>query len=129
MIPGCRKYVDEDWQEVLSWYISRKMSLDKNGLSQTGFIVPGIACGWLMKTDAKVCIIEPLIANSNTDAAQRDEALDTIVEELLKEATLSGHTLIYGFSNVPSILNRASKWGFKMNKTITPFEKNLSWDS
>lgn len=122
----CRKYSPEDFEAIQSWYKSRDMAPLEDLIPKIGFIVPGVAAGFMMQTDTKCCILEPFISNPLVDSEKRKEALDLIMGELILEAFQLGYNRIYGFSTVPSMVNRALKWGFKtVEKNSTTVCKEL----
>lgn len=113
----CRKYTDRDFEEVRSWYIKRGIVMEARDLPQTGFIVPGIAAGFIMKTDTSCCILEPFIANPFTLKGSREVALDSIFENLIKEAQDLGFKKIFGFSTHLKMIWRAQSFGFRVIET------------
>lgn len=117
MIIECRKYTDRDFEEIQSWYTKRGMTLELKDLPQVGFIVPGIAAGFVMKTDTNCCILEPFIANPLTLRKEREVALDSIFEDLIKECKALGYKKVFGFSTNLKMVWRAQTFGFKVIET------------
>jgi|SRR6266851_2333323 len=111
--------MDRDFEEVRSWYTNRGMILEENDLPKVGFIVPGIAAGFILQTDTTSCILEPFIANPFTLKNERDIALEIIMEELLKESKELGYQRVFGFSTNLKMVWRAQKLGFKVIETNT----------
>jgi hypothetical protein len=118
----CRKYIDEDFEAIESWYLERGMQVNEEDFPIVGFIAPGIAAGFLMQTDTKCCILEPFIANPHTTMAEREAALVPIMEALVQEARNLGYHRVFGFSIHPTMLDRAEDMGFevieKCSKTV-----------
>lgn len=113
----CRKYRDEDFEEIRSWFDKRGIPLELESLPKVGFIMPGIAAGFLMQTDTTTCILEPFIANPFTLKKSREVALDSIFELLLKEAKSLGFKKVFGFSTHLKMVWRAQSFGFKVIET------------
>lgn len=109
-----RKYIDRDFEEVRSWYTQRGMNLEAGSLPKLGFIIPNIGAGFLMQTDTDSCILEPFIANPYTLKKERDVALDSIFEELLKSAKELGFKRVFGFSTHLKMVWRAQSFGFRV---------------
>ena len=109
-----RKYTSEDFNQVRDWYNNRSLAPIEDLLPQVGFIVPGIAAGFLMQTDTKCCILEPFISNPFAESLDRKDALDLIMGELILEAYRLGYNRIYGFSTRPSMIERAKQYGFEI---------------
>lgn len=110
----CQRYTVGHFSEVSTWYEARGVRITPDSLSHTGFIVPGIAAGFLMLTDTSACILEPFIANPEATAEERDDALNTIIAKLILEAKAMKFKRIFGFSNNPPMLKRAQEFGFKV---------------
>lgn len=121
-----RKYTNEDFYEIKEWYRSRGSEVKENLLPQIGFISPGIAAGFLMQTDTKCCILEPFIANPNTDIEDRDTALVVILDQLCNCAEELGYNVIYGFSTSPTMIQRALDQGFRITEVSTTVVKELN---
>ena len=112
-----RKYKSRDFQDLKAWYANHKMVPVEDLIPKTGFIVPGIAAGFLLATDTKCCIFEPFIANPDVSDSLRAEALNLIMGDLINEAQLRGFTKIFGFSTSPTMVQRSLDWGFKLIET------------
>lgn len=88
------------------------MIVQPGDLPTVGFIVPGIAGGFLMQTDTNSCIFEPFIANPESYGQDRDEALIQIMQDLLNAAKDKGYKRVFGFSTHPGMVSRALSLGF-----------------
>lgn len=109
-----RAYNDSDYSELEQWYRLRGVEPVMSLFPKVGFIVPGVAAGFLMQTDTSACILEPFIANPNTNKAQRHEALSVILYDLTEAARDLGYSHVYGFSTSPTMIARALEMGFQM---------------
>jgi hypothetical protein len=109
-----RKYRSRDFQHIKTWCAARNMMPIQDLIPKTGFIVPGVAVGFLLSTDTKCCIFEPFIANPQASENARAEALSLIMQALIKEATDLGFTKIFGFSTSPTMVARSLDFGFKL---------------
>ena len=65
-------------------------------LSDIGFVVPGVASGFLVTTNVNCCFLEPFISNPKAPKELRDKALKEILESLEDKASKIGIRLIYG---------------------------------
>lgn len=105
---------DEDYAMLRTWYVYRgKDAIPIDSLPKVGFIINGVAAGFLMQTDTKSCILEPFISNPNKSVEERDNALTGLLDRLVKEAKLLGYTHVFGFSTSPTMIKRAHNQGFK----------------
>lgn len=121
----CHKYTSVDFQYVESWYEARRLRVFREDFPKVGFVVPGIAAGFLMQTDTKSCILEPFIANPDTTKLQREQALNLIMGQLIEEAGDLGYARIFGFSSNAPMIRRAKSWGFVVVESSTTVCKEL----
>ncbi len=114
-----RRYRDYDYVMLLDWYTSRGIQPMKDFIPKIGFVVPGVAAGFLLSTDTKCCVFEPFITNPKANKQDRKHALDLIMEHLINEAKNLGFTRIFGFTNNPRMAELTLDWGFNI------IEKNV----
>lgn len=107
-----RRYNNEDFKAVKTWFKARNMDLIHGMLPKTGFIDPEVGAGFLISTDTSYCILEPFIANPDTDPELRDDVLKEVLSRLVIEAIRLGYKGIYGFSKNANMLKRAKEQGF-----------------
>lgn len=120
-----REVTVEDLDDIGMWYAKRGMYMDKSLLSRNGFIVPGVAAGFLIGTDTKACILEPFIANPQANEHERDTALKGILEALVERAEGLGYDYIFGFAASPTMIARAIEQGFYQSETNITVIKEL----
>jgi hypothetical protein len=101
---------------IADWYKARKIGFDKRFLSPIGSIVEGVAAQFLYRTDGDVCFLENLIANPETTAEQRDEAIDLVVKSNIKLAYQCGYSFLIGTTQLLSVAKRAERLGFKVDE-------------
>lgn len=81
-------------------------------LPPTGFVVEGVAMGFLVRTDTKLAIIEPLVNNLYSPAAERERATDLVVLAVLEEARALGFHRVEGSTTREVVVARALRLGF-----------------
>ena len=107
------KYNKEDFDSICEWYDARGVECPKaHQLPSIGYIVPGVAAGFLYKTDSTICLIEGLISNPEAPTFKRSEAIDLVIAEILKEAERLGFDKIFGFTSYESVVTRVVRHGF-----------------
>lgn len=118
-----RRYDPElDYQTISHWYSLRGMpSVSQEMIPGIGFIKEGCAAGFLYLTDTKLAIIDLFISNPESRKEQRDDALDGIVEDLIKEAKIWGVKGILATSALRAIEARALAFDFKYTGTVKSF--------
>lgn len=107
------RYKPHQYEMVNDWFKDRKGdSIPEPFLSPTGFIVPGVAVGFLIKTDCNVCFLEPFISNPKASKELRSIALNDIMEHLEREASKLGYRFIYGIATASTMIEYALKRGW-----------------
>lgn len=114
-----RAYTNEDFSELNDWYRARGAKIQERYLPQYGFIVEGIAAGFLMQTDCPVCFLEPFISNPSATKHDRDRALNLILNQLVSLARLQEYELIYGVSTSKTMVDRSINTGFQIQDIST----------
>ena len=103
-----------DLKVLHQWHTARGMPWPGNrAFPITGMVVPGVAMGFLVKTDTSWCIIEGYCTNPEASAKDRNEALDEITAELLKMSRSLGFSSAVALLNDDTVGRRASKHGYK----------------
>lgn len=117
MYEHMRYFKDEDYTEINTWYHERKgENFPKTHLSHTGIIIPGVAVGFLIQTDANFGILEPFISNPAASKDDRDRALTMILNTLTDLAKVMDYQIIYGFSTSRPMVDRAISQGFEIQE-------------
>jgi hypothetical protein len=112
-----RRFTVEDYNEISTWYLSRNMTpVRQDFLPPVGFIVPGVAAGFIMQTDSNLAILEPFISNKESKSIERHEALDKIMAALVEYAKSTECKGIFGFSTSHPMIRRALRQGFIVNE-------------
>lgn len=109
-----RRVLDLDFDEIGKWMELRGQKMPHRDLfPKIGFIVCNVATGFIYFTDSKIAIIDCYYSNPNSDALERNEALDKITDELIKSAIFHNIRMIKCDSTHEAIKRRALKFGFK----------------
>jgi hypothetical protein len=94
-----------DLDEINSWYEARNMRpIDIKQLPQFGYIVPGIACGFLVQTDSANAFLEGFATNRYAKNYQKADAIDLICKQLLQVAKELGYTHVFAMTTHPNIV-------------------------
>ncbi len=97
----------DTWQALHNWQIRSDV------LPETGFIIEGIAAGWVYETNSPVAILEPVIGNPLASKALRTEGLDRLLNHMVKWSQAQGYKHLVAATSHPSFINRSTDYGFK----------------
>lgn len=108
---------EEDYEEINGWYKGHNLDpLDNDLFPLTGIIVPGIAAGFLIRTDCAVAFLEGFVTNPLADKENRRIAIDKIAEHLIEDGKDKGVRTFMALTEHPSIVGLCEKYGFKEMK-------------
>jgi len=106
--------VQKHYAMLKDWANRRQIPLSEpEFLPKFGVVCPGIAAGFLYRTDSSFGLIENLIANPDSDKTERDQALTTIVHELIHLAPQLKIQRLVCLSALPAVQARALQLGFE----------------
>lgn len=109
-----RPFQEEDLDEINGWLKFRgQKEMPIELVSRTGFIVAGIACGFLYATDSRACYFDLYISNKEIPGDKRRIALDEISVKLIETAKERGYWMIIANSSNPSVQQRCKDFGFE----------------
>lgn len=101
-----------------SWLEKRGMDLiSEEDVPSMGFIVPGIAAGFLRQCEGNVAIIDSLVTNPDACPVVRHYQLNKIYDWLIAEAESQGIKKLIGFTRDEHTLRRSLDHGF----VISPY--------
>lgn len=102
-----------DFKSFERWVAKHGMNAELANPPGAGYIVPGVAIGFLLLTsDPKTVILDSIITNPHASSATRSKALNALMEELPKIAKKAGYKRILGYTIDDGIHSRACSHGF-----------------
>jgi len=91
-----RRYTDADYSTVSNWYKRRDLNpIPQKELPKLGFIVPNIACSYLVQTDSNIAFLDGFISNPAVTHEERVKALAKIDKALIDAAQELGYKKIF----------------------------------
>lgn len=121
-----RQIEDHDLDQIEVWFAARGVSMPELwAFPKTGYIIPGVAAGFLFLTDTPVAIVDCYIASPYADSDKRNDALDIITHALIASARSNGCKIIKCDSAIEAIKNRAIRLGFKSTGSYESFKMEL----
>lgn len=113
-----RAFQPEDMAEVVAWHQARGLLVPPaSTYPPTGVIVPGVAAGFLVKTDTSMAQIDGLI--SNPLATGRQIAISQIIDRLVELAKEAGFRHVMGVTMVPSVVTAGH--GARFSSIVEPY--------
>jgi hypothetical protein len=108
-----RAFTREDLPTINAWLAARDLAhLQPGMIPETGFIVEGVAVGFLYDTDSQVGFMENFISNPASSAVKVSEAINAIVDRLLQASQVLGIRYMVVMTKKPGVIKRARRWGF-----------------
>lgn len=108
-----RFFRHEDFEQINEWYTLRQMPpMRRDMLPKVGYIVDGVAAGFLYQTDSSMCLLDGFIANPLAEGHEREAALDKITDALISEADSLDFFSIVAMTKNTSIRARCRKYHF-----------------
>jgi hypothetical protein len=121
-----RTYADKDYQMISHWCALRDMAPPPEwSLPDLGLIVDDVACGFLILTNNNCAFLDFYISNPNSEKKIRDDALDSITEELVGLSKDLKIKLLMANSRSFPIIERAKRFDFETVGEMTHFRKVL----
>lgn len=99
--------------ELQRWLIKHKLApLLTDDLPRIGFVVDGVAAGFLRVCEGSYGLIDGYITNPAVEGPKRHEALEAITKSILRAARAMDIHRILTFTTDECIISRAKKHGF-----------------
>lgn len=81
-------------------------------LPDTGFVVDGIALGFVYLTNSKTAFMDGFMADPDASKKDRSDALDVLLTRLFDEARRHGCRAVAGVTSAQPLANRLARHGF-----------------
>ena len=121
-----RAFKELDYHEFSEWFKARNLKCpNKCFLPEMGLIEPGVAAGFMIKTDCKFGILDFFVSNPDADKEKSDKTLFLIADILINSAKRAGMLAIKADSNIFVIKDRLNKLNFKYIGDTSLFVKGL----
>lgn len=114
-----RGFTEADYTEVAKWWVAHGWQpVPPGSLPIIGMIVESpknkLCAGWIYQTDSDIAWLEWVVGNPEADKMERSEALDMLVQSLLRAAKERGHSAIFTTLRHERLIERYKKHGFKV---------------
>ena len=117
-------YSPKDFCLLESWWKAKNFPVaDPELLPPTGFIVTGdsvpICAGFLFKTDAKIAILNHVVASSSPmDKEDRNKAMNLLISRVILEARRGGFKILSAACNIDRLGKRYESLGFVKTDSV-----------
>jgi hypothetical protein len=109
-----RAFSHLDLDEMNDWYTQRhEPTVPVEALPSLGFLVPGVAAGFLYQTDSSLAFVEGLVSNPNARLCVRARALALILEGLVEAARGFGFKQVIGMGRASGPVKLTLRQGFR----------------
>jgi hypothetical protein len=103
-----RRYEPGDLAELNAWHAARWLApLRAGSLPAVGYIEPGVAAGFLYRTDSDLALLDGYITSPAATARARHRAVAAITEALLGSARTDGIRSVVGLCRSPGVARHA----------------------
>jgi hypothetical protein len=119
----------DEWKhrgQIEEWSKKRGCVWTSSKRSTYGYIVPGVAAGWLYVTDGDFCIAEGLISNPDASSGARHEAFWALQEAFEDRSRQLGKQRIIGLLASDAMQAQAVDKGYKVLGVHLLIQKELS---
>lgn len=104
---------ESDLIEINQWYARRGLlAPTREFLPPAGLVWPGVAAGYMIKTDANIVFLEHYITNPDADQSLKNVALDLISNQFISTAFSQGVLAVYAISANAKIGHVAQSFNF-----------------
>lgn len=122
-----RRFRSSDLEEMNRWYAARGIApLTPDELGEVGFIVPGVAAGFLLRTEARgVAMIDAIVTNPDAKMRVNYRAVRGIIEALERKAREMGVKRLGGFTRSSGVERVGRALGFSLAGAYNVLRKEL----
>lgn len=131
MIEPCAFEYDKHYEEANSW--GRKHNFPLPGreyLPDIGFVVPGLAVGFLYTSNSKIGWVEWVFGNPEASKDDRAQAIDLVIKLIEYCAKDLGIEALFSSSGSPAYQSVLERHGFDAtDKNVTQYIKKIGGES
>lgn len=109
-----REYEESDFASIQRWLHKwNHEKITSEQLPETGFVVPGVAIGFVRMVEGNMAIFDSMVSNPYASQRLRHNALDDLVGHIMAHLKADGVTKVLAFTVDDGTLTRAKRHGFK----------------
>ena len=117
-----------DYNQFCEWMQShRALVPPEDSLPHIGFVVDGIAMGFVYMTDSSVAIIENMVTNPKSSLRDRYDAVDDITDRLEEAALELKYKQLIVITDKHSITEKALNRNYLNTGEFSLLVKELTW--
>lgn len=106
--------LSKDYLQLCIWWSTQGWPcVQKDMLPTTGLIVEDYCAGFIYSTDSSMCLLEWVIADKDTDKELRSQALDILLNGLVKKTEELGFKHIYTSTKHTKLIERYKQFNFE----------------
>lgn len=122
-----RRFRPEHLAELGRWYVARGLPAPTSGvLPRVGYIVPGLAAGFLYRTDSEIALLDGFVSNPEAPPLDRGRAISRVLEALIAEvSTGAGVSHLVGLTRVRGMERLVERAGFASGDGYRLFSRKV----
>lgn len=121
-----RAFRRDDLAEVNAWYDGHGMpTLPPAAIPVQGIIEPGVAAGFLYRTDSGICLLEGFVSRPGCGPKARHAAVEAITDGLVEAAQIQGFRHAIAICRDTAIEKRAARHGFRLMGRFAMYGREL----
>jgi hypothetical protein len=114
-------FAEKHYEDVTTWWKRYDWPvIPLKTLPPAGFIVEGVCATWLYELDSNIAMLEWTVANKEVNFLYRSQALNCLIDHVLKYAKDKGYEHVFTTANHPGLIERLQGRGFMVtDKGVT----------
>lgn len=119
--------LNTDYFTLCEWWTKHgHVTVPRELLPKTGFIIEDKAACFLYKTDSALAYTNWLVSNPECSAYVAGKACQDLLNACTREAKRSGYNSIFSMASKPSVVKLAEKVGYSSKEPITALWLNIN---
>jgi hypothetical protein len=122
-----RRFEPKDLDAINAWLSARALpAAGVDDLGQIGYIVEGVAAGFLLRTDARrVAMLDCFVTNPAAPLRKRYDAVWMLIGRLCAEAHARGIQRLGGFTKSRGMTKLCERLGWTMGDLLVTLRKEM----
>lgn len=122
-----RRFEAKDLESINAWLLEHgKAPVRPGDVGTLGYIVDGVAAGFLLRTDARrVAMLDGFVTNPKAHVRKRYDAIWMLIDVLCAEARARGIQRLGGFTASRGMTKLCERIGWKVGDLLVTLRKEM----